>query len=277
MRAAVETAKVAAAEAGRLVRDRAEDIGTVRWKTSATDFVTQSDIDAGVVAVRSIMATDPDASFVVEEDEVYDICGIPRGSLDADRVWVIDPIDGTTSFMHAYPCFSVSVALLERGRPVAGAVYNAALDEMNSAAEGLGAYRDDVRLEVTAAPDVPQALLITGFPYDRGAPLDRQLAVLAAFLRSPVHGIRRDGSAAIDLCHVAGARADGYWEFSLKPWDTAAGVIICQEAGATVTDTAGAPWTVSSDSVCVANPVLHARMLDVIERATSGRPAERGQ
>lgn len=106
--------------------------------------------------------------------------------------------------------------------------------------------------------------MVTGFPYDRGAPLDRQLSVLAAFLRSPVHGIRRDGSAANDCCHVAAGRADGFWEYTLKVWDMAAGVIICSEAGATVTDVEGAPWTSRSTSICTANPQLHAQMLDVI-------------
>ena len=112
------------------------------------------------------------------------------------------------------------------------------------------------------------ALLITGFPYDRGAPLDRQLAVLAAFLRAPVHGIRRDGSAAIDCCHVAGSRADGFWEYYLKPWDVSAGVVILREAGALVTDTEGAPWTAHSESICCANPALHAEMLAVIGGAS---------
>jgi myo-inositol-1(or 4)-monophosphatase len=267
VRDALETARAAASEAGKLVRDRAENVGVVRSKSSATDFVSQSDIDAGVMAVRTILAAEPKASFVVEESEVYGICGVPQGSLDADRVWVIDPIDGTTSFLHGYPCYSVSVALLEGGQPVAGAVYNAAMDEMNSAATGLGAFRDGTRLAVSEAKDVPEALLVTGFPYDRAAPLDRQLAVLGAFLRSPVHGIRRDGSAAVDLCHIAGGRCDGYWEYTLKPWDMAAGVVICREAGAVVTDAEGQPWTTSTTSLCVANPTLHPRMLAIIASA----------
>ena len=165
----------------------------------------------------------------------------------------------------------MSVACLRDGQPVAGAVYNAALDEMNAAAVGLGATRDGAPLSVSDAPTVRDALLITGFPYDRGAPLDRQLAVLAAFLRAPVHGIRRDGSAAIDCCHVAGARADGFWEYYLKPWDMAAGVVILREAGALVTDVDGAPWTAHSESICCANPALHAEMLAVIGGA-SRRP-----
>jgi myo-inositol-1(or 4)-monophosphatase len=259
----------AAHAAGQLVRERSSATGDVRSKSSATDFVSQTDIDAGVVAVRAIAEDRPNASFVVEEDEVYDLAGVRRGHLSDPEVWVIDPIDGTTSFLHGFPCFSVSVALLRDGQPVAGAVYNAALDEMNSAAAGRGAFRDGNRLAVASAKAVSDALLVTGFPYDRTAPLDRQLAVLGAFLRAPVHGIRRDGSAAIDCCHVAAGRCDGFWEFGLQPWDTAAGVVICREAGATITDAAGVPWSVDSESICVANPALHAAMLRVIAEASA--------
>jgi myo-inositol-1(or 4)-monophosphatase len=109
--------------------------------------------------------------------------------------------------------------------------------------------------------------MVTGFPYDRGRPLDVQLAVLAEFLRAPVHGIRRDGSAAVDCCHVASGRCDGFWEYGLKVWDVAAGAIICREAGAVVSDVDGEPWGTASSSICVANPTLHTQMLEVIERA----------
>ena len=109
-----------------------------------------------------------------------------------------------------------------------------------------------------------EALLITGFPYDRCGPLDRQLAALTAFLRAPVHGLRRDGSAALDCSHVAGARADGYWEFGLHAWDVAAGVVILREAGAVVSDADGEPWTPHCSSICTANPTLHAEMLEVL-------------
>ena len=138
---------------------------------------------------------------------------------------------------------------------------------MYSAAEGIGAQRDDLAIGVASAQAVPDALVVTGFPYDRGEPLDRQLAVLSAFLRAPVHGIRRDGSAAVDCCHVASGRADGFWEYALKPWDMAAGVVILREAGATVTDAAGRAWDIYSESICAANPVLHGAMLDVIAGA----------
>ncbi len=264
MRDALETAKAAALAGGRVLESKRGDLGAVRSKGSAIDFVTEADIASGIAVVRTIMERDPGARFVVEEAEVYDLLGAPKGTIGDGDVWLVDPLDGTTSFIHDYPTYSVSVALLRELEPVAGAVYNAAAGEMNAAALGLGATRDDRPIQVSDARHVTDALVITGFPYDRGAPLDTQMAVLTAFLRAPVHGMRRDGSAAVDCCHVAGARADGFWEYALQPWDMAAGAIICREAGATVTDVTGAPWDGRSTSILTANPALHAEMLAVI-------------
>ena len=264
MQSLLDVAKSAARAGGRVLESRRGDLGEIRSKSSLTDLVTDVDVAAGIATVQSILAVLPDARFVIEEDELYGLADATRGTLDDAEVWVVDPLDGTTSFVHGYPNYSVSVAVLRDGTPVAGAVYNAALGEMNSAAVGLGSYRDDLRLQTKSVERVSEALLITGFPYDRGKPLDRQLAALAAFLRAPVHGIRRDGSAALDCSHVAGGRADGYWEFSLYPWDVAAGIVILREAGALVTDAEGAPWTPHSTSICAANPRLHAGMLEIL-------------
>jgi myo-inositol-1(or 4)-monophosphatase len=233
--------------------------------------VTEVDIASGVAIVRLLLEADPSACILVEEDEVHEITGVSPGDPWGPEVWVIDPLDGTTSFVHGFPTYSVSVALLRSGRPVAGAVVDVPQGTTMSAAEGLGADLDGVPVRCSAATRLDEALLVTGFPYDREAALDLQLAVLAGFLRSPVHGIRRDGSAALDCCHVAAGRADGFWEYGLQPWDTAAGTVISREAGALVTDIAGADWSPSRNAgIVVANPVLHAQMLDVIGRTTAG-------
>jgi len=229
--------------------------------------VTEADVASGVAVVRAILESDRNARFVVEEPEVYDLLGVEQGVIGDGDVWVIDPLDGTTSFIHGYPTYSVSVALVRGLDPIAGAVYNAAAGEMNAAALGLGATRDGSPIRVSAAASIHDALVITGFPYDHGAPLDTQLAVLAAFLRAPVHGMRRDGSAAVDCCHVAGGRADGFWEYALRPWDMAAGALICREAGGLVTDVGGRPWTAASTNILAANPTLHAEMVALIASA----------
>jgi myo-inositol-1(or 4)-monophosphatase len=267
VRELLQTARAAALAGGEVLKACRGDLGAVRSKSSSTDTVTDVDLAAGVAAVRAVLAADPHARFVIEEEEVYDLAGGARGQLDDAEVWVIDPLDGTTSYVHGYPTYSVSVAVLHQGVPIAGAIYNAALGEMNSAAIGLGTTRDERPIATGDVTLVREALVITGFPYDRGKPLDDTLAVLEAFLRNPVHGIRRDGSAAIDCAHVAGGRADGYWEYGLKPWDVAAGVVILREAGAIVTAIDGTPWTPWAGSICTANAGLHAEMIDLIARA----------
>jgi myo-inositol-1(or 4)-monophosphatase len=235
----------------------------VRSKSASSDLVTDTDVASGVAVVRAIAEQCEGARFVCEEEEVYDLAGVTRGDLYNDEVWVVDPLDGTTSYVHGFPCYSVSVALLRGGLPVAGAVYDASRDQMNAAALGSGATRDGHTLSVAQAAALAEALLVTGFPYDRGETLDRQLSVLGLMLRQ-VQGLRRDGSAAIDCCHVASGAADGFWEFELKTWDTAAGVLIAAEAGARVSDFAGRPWSITTKDTLVANPVLHAVMLEAI-------------
>ncbi len=264
MHRALNIARDAAAAGGRTIASRGRNMGEVRVKGAQTDMVTDTDIAAGVSVVEKILELDPNAAFVIEEEEVFGLTGCARGDLMSGDVWVIDPLDGTTSFVHAYPTYSVSVALLRDGRPVAGAVHNVPANETISAADGLGATRDGSSIACTNVTRLADALLISGFPYDRGALLDRQLGTIARFLRAPIHGFRRDGSAAIDCCHVAASRADGFWEHGLKPWDMAAGVVILREAGALVTGIDGAEWTPGSTGIIAANPTLHALMAEVI-------------
>lgn len=259
-------AEESARAGGEALVAHAGNITGLRTKSSAADVVTAADIASGVAVARSIAGALPGARFVVEEPEVYDLAGVTQGHLRDDEVWVVDPLDGTTSFVHSYPCYSVSVACLHRGVPVAGAVFNVPADEMVSAAAGAGARLNDKPLVCEGASRMAEALIATGFPYDRGKPLDRQLRIFERVLR-PSHDVRRDGSAAIDLANVAIGRVDGFWETGLKPWDMAAGVLIVREAGGRVTDLKGSPWSVDSDCVVAANPTLHGILLSLIMEA----------
>ncbi|MBA4370445.1 MAG: inositol monophosphatase [Coriobacteriaceae bacterium] len=261
MRALLDTAIAAAEAAGRLLAARSRSMGEVRRKGRSTDLVTDADVASGVEICRMIAAEAEGARFVVEEPEVCGRAGVTPGTLADPEVWVIDPLDGTTSFVHGYPCWSVSVALLREGEPVLGVVRAEPSDETYAAAAGLGATLNGAPVSCSQQSDPCAALLGTGFPYDRGATLDAQLRVLARFLRLPVHDIRRDGSAAIDCCHVACGRTDAFWEFALQPWDTAAGVVIAREAGALVTDLTGAPWRAEELDILIANPALHPLLL----------------
>ncbi len=268
----LEIAREAASAGVDVLRAHLGNAGRVRTKSSASDLVSEADIASGVAVARAIGQRMPSARFVIEEPEVYDLAGVRRGTLKDPEVWVVDPLDGTTSFVHGYPCYSVSVALVRDGQPVAGAVGNAATGEMTSAADGAGATLDGRSIHCSDVDAIEHALLITGFPYDRTATLDRQLAVMTRMVRL-VHGLRRDGSAAIDCCHVAAGRADGFWEYALKPWDTAAGVVILREAGAVVSAIDGSPWTIETADHLAAGPRLHPVLLEAITRfAAEGWP-----
>ena len=261
----LDTAVAAARAGGAVLAARAGDLGQVRTKSNRLDMVTEADVGSGVAVCTAIASRLEGARFVVEEPEVYDLAGVPRGDLEDPEVWVIDPLDGTTSFVHGYPCYSVSVALLREGEPVVGVVYNVPADELVAASAGGGVSLNGTATRCTSTSHIADALIITGFPYDRDGLLLRQLPVFAEIMRT-VHGIRRDGSAAVDCCHVATGRADAFWEFGLQPWDTAAGVVALREAGALVTDHEGRPWTPRTHHVCAGNPELHAELLDLIQR-----------
>jgi myo-inositol-1(or 4)-monophosphatase len=259
----LEAAAAAATAGAEVIREHGRRLGRVRTKSSGVDFVTEVDIASGVAVVRSLMEAMPGARFVVEEPEVYGLTGGTEGTLDDDEVWIVDPLDGTTSFVHGYPCYSVSVACVRSGRAAAGAVFNAASWELFTAVDGGGAFLDGNPIRTTAAADIPQALLATGFPYERTTTLDRQLRIFAAVIRV-AHDIRRDGSAAVDCCEAACGRVDAFWELALRPWDMAAGVCILREAGCAVTDTAGRDWTPHTTDIVAANPALHAKLLELI-------------
>jgi len=267
LEAVARMAAEAAGAGAEVLRSRRHAFGEVRAKSSAVDVVTDADIASGVAVVRSILGAQPSARFIVEEDEVFGLTDAAKADDAFDgEVWMIDPLDGTTSFFHDYPCFSVSVALLVDGVPAVGVVHDAALDTVYAATRGSGATQDGAPLRCSDAATLSRALLVSGFPYDRGEPLRRQLPILAAMM-AEAHDMRRDGSAAIDCCHVAAGRCDGYWELAMKPWDLAAGVLIAAEAGAIVTDFDGQPWTPDATTIVTANPRLHPILLDKIAAA----------
>ncbi len=251
---------------GAALRVHAGRISGLRTKSSGADLVSEADVAAGVAVARLIAEADPTARFVIEEGEVYERAGVIAGGLDDAAVWVVDPLDGTTSFVHGYPCWSVSVAYLEHGQPVAGAVLDVPSGVLYSAALGGGATANGRPLVCAGERSIDEALLITGFPYDRTVALGRQLALLRAVLLR-VHDVRRDGSAAVDLCRIAAGQADGFWEIGLRPWDMAAGVLVVREAGGTVTGLDGSPWTTTTTDVVAAYPALHAGLLDVLDVA----------
>jgi myo-inositol-1(or 4)-monophosphatase len=229
--AAEAAAAVHGAYAGSVRADEARDKGT-------SDFVSNVDMEAQAAAVARIRQDFPDHRILAEEDD-----GSPPVRVDPDDplpTWVVDPLDGTTNFLHRHPAHAASVGVVRRGRPVAGAVVASATGERWWAGEGEGAFRNGKPIRVSATRDLRVALVGTGFPFKL---LDRLPDYLAQFERvlPASAGIRRCGSAALDLCYLAQGSLDAFWEIHLSPWDIAAGLCVLSEAGGTARSIEGGP------------------------------------
>lgn len=245
----------AARKAGKLILEQTISRKIVGFKTKV-DFVTNVDKNSERLITSLIKKHFPDHGILAEEGT----------NSEDDNLWIIDPLDGTVNFMHGYPCFCVSIALVKKGKQTIGVVYDPLKDEMFHAIAGKGAYLNDRGIRVSKAKELNDSLLITGFYYDRGEIMRRTLQKIGEFLMLNIQGIRRDGSAALDMCAVASGRADGYWEFVLSPWDFAAASLIVKEAGARVTTTEGKPIEMNKGGILAANNNIHKRMLEILSR-----------
>ena len=191
------------------------------------------------------------------------------GDISGDRVWVVDPLDGTTNYAHGYPIWCTSIALMSAGESVVGAVYDPTRDELFSAQLGGGAWLNGSKLAVSGQAAMDQAFIATGFPYDLREHPEEVLAPFNAMVRRTL-GVRRPGSAALDLCHVAAGRFDGFWEFGLFPWDTAAAALMVTEAGGKVTNREDGEWQPDQKFIAASNGLIHDDMLKVINTAGGG-------
>ncbi|HTN42458.1 MAG TPA: inositol monophosphatase family protein [Nitrospiria bacterium] len=231
------------------------------------NLVTEADRAAEAVIVRTIRRRFPDHRFLAEEGGEH---ATPE-SIGSDHKWIVDPLDGTTNFAHSFPMFCVSIGLETRGEVVLGLVYDPLHEEMFLAEKGKGATLNGRRIHVSKTEKLNASLLVTGFAYDVRQDLLNNLDHFSNFsLR--VQGVRRTGSAALDLCYVACGRFDGFWEMKLSPWDTAAGSLIATEAGATVTDFGNRPYQIYLKEILASNGKIHREMVEVLESAKrSGR------
>jgi myo-inositol-1(or 4)-monophosphatase len=234
--------------------------GKVAWRQKRpADLVTDADLASQHAILGLIRRHFPDDDFRAEEDAVRDT--------GAEMTWVIDPLDGTTNYAHGYPASTVSIGVLRRGEPALGGVYDPSRKELFLAERGRGASLNGRKLRVSASRSVKDSLLITGFPiYGRSESLDKHLARFKAFLQA-CHGVRRSGSAALDMAWVAAGRADGFWESNLSPWDVAAGWLLVTEAGGRLTDFSGRPWRWHAKlgaETLASNGRVHAGMLKVL-------------
>ena len=218
------------------------------------DPVTEVDRRSELAITTLLAAHRPDDGILAEEG---------TATLGRERRWIVDPLDGTVNFIHGLPVVSVSVALWDGDRPLAGVVFDPINDELFAAATGDGATLNCEPIAVSTVPDLAGSLVITGFPYDHHEYADVYVATLGAVLRR-VNGIRRFGSAALDLCYVACGRVDASWEFRLKPWDIAAGLVILAEAGGTATDPFGAPMTPDRPDLVTSNGAIHESLREIV-------------
>ena len=248
-----EVAETAARRAGALLRAHAGAARAVTTKSSPINLVTEIDRQAEALIEDTIRARFPHHALLGEE-------GGMRGAGSATHRWIIDPIDGTTNFVHGLPLFSVSIGLEVDGRVQTGVVYDPSRDECFVAERGGGAYLGTRRLAVSGTASLGSSLLATGFPYDVRDTPENNLAEYAAFTRQN-RSVRELGSAAITLAWVAAGRLDGYWELVLGPWDVAAGWLLVEEAGGRVTDLTGGPLNLGSPAVVASNGHIHADML----------------
>lgn len=246
-----------ARKAGAILRDGYSKEHEVAYK-GVIDLVTEVDHQSEAYLLGEVRRDFPSHHIFSEES------GIIQGS--NDHVWYIDPLDGTVNYAHQVPIFSVSIAYASNGTLTLGAVYDPMRDEMFSAERGRGARLNGRPLKVSATTELQKSLLVTGFPYDAWNTEQDNFANFVKFAKL-TQGVRRLGSAALDLCYVAAGRFDGFWELALKPWDVAAGGLVCEEAGARVTNVHGeADYISPPQSVVAATPGIHARMLDELSR-----------
>ncbi len=234
-------------------------------KKSVFDIVTEADKNSEVVIVAALETAFPDHHIVGEEGG-----GTGAPAETAEYFWYIDPIDGTSNFANNIPFFNISIALTDHNMtPLVGVVYNPVANELFSAAQGMGATRDGVAISVSSTSDLEQSILCTGFPYDTETQQRTNVETFVALLNQ-TRGVRRFGSAALEMCFVACGRFEGFWEATLSPWDCMAGVLIVREAGGKVTDYSGNEAGLSGAEILATNGRLHDALLAEIQ-AYEGR------
>ena len=258
----LEQTQEIAKEVGAFIRKERQhfDVEKVEHK-GFNDLVSYVDKEAERQIVEKLSVIFPEAGFITEEGtnttqgETYN--------------WVIDPLDGTTNFIHGIPVFAVSIALMENAEVIMGVVYEVNRHECFYAMKGGGAFCNDTRIRVSQALDLSASLIATGFPYYNFDLIDRYLNSMKSLMQKS-HGLRRMGSAAVDLCYVASGRTEGFFEYNLNSYDVAAGVILVQEAGGSVTDFAGGDDFVFGRNIVASNAKIHGEFLEVLGQFWDG-------
>ena len=262
----LNTAIAAARQAGDIIARSADRIDTLQIETKdINDFVSEVDKNAEKIIIDTLRSAYPDHAFLGEESGFQ-----KAGEGQAEYEWIIDPLDGTTNFLYGIPHYAVSIALKHRGKLFQAVIYDPMKDDLFTASKGAGATLNGRRIRVKDRRDLNGALLTTGIPYrtDQSHLVDPYLASMKALLPGTA-GVRRPGSAALDLAYVAAGRYDGFWEFSLHEWDIAAGVLMVREAGGMVSDLQGGDSHMKSGDIVAASPKVFKEMIKRLHPITS--------
>ena len=251
-----ELAIQAVRESGRIQKDWLRKDKRIELK-GAINLVTEVDRRCEQRIIEIIKKAFPGHNILTEET--------PMPELPSPYRWIIDPLDGTTNYAHGYPCFCTSLALELEGEVIVGAIYDPLLDELFTAQKGKGAFLNNERLAVSKTDRLTNALICTGFPYDLRKSRVNNLDHFNNFVMK-ARAIRRDGSAALDLCYVAAGRFDGFWELKLYAWDVAAGKLLIEEAGGRVTDFRGGSLDIYGKEILATNGRIHGEMIKVLRK-----------
>jgi myo-inositol-1(or 4)-monophosphatase len=250
----LEVADRAAREAGKILRNYLGKVNEVEYKAK-NSLVTEVDKLAEELIIKIIKSNFPSHDIFAEESG--------RNKKTSNYLWIIDPLDGTTNYAHTYPVFSISIALEVDDTVRMGIVYDPMRDELFSAELGKGANINGNAIKVSKTKTVEESLLCTGFTHENEWMVEENLRHFQNFIRK-ARAVRRDGSAALDLCYVACQRYDGFWELGLHPWDTAAGYLILKEAGGRVTDFSGNEFKIHFEEILASNGIIHEEMMQIL-------------
>ena len=249
----LSVAKAAARDASELILHANEIDRETSNKSTITDLVTKTDKNAEQVIKDDILANFPDHSILAEES------GETKSS--SEYLWVIDPLDGTTNFVHGLSPYCVSIALLKNNTPLLAVISELPAENLYWAVKGNGAFCNGEKISVSSRKSINDSLLITGFSYQHDSKWETNMKLFKDFTKIS-HGVRRIGSAAADLCYVASGKADAFWEIGLYPWDSAAGILLVDEAGGKVTRMDGRPYNIFDEQILATNNLIHDEMID---------------
>lgn len=258
--AELEVAMQAARAGGEVVSRYYRDGVTMRHKQQDQSYnlVSDADEESEQAIIQVISAAFPTHAILAEESR--------QDAATAEMLWIVDPIDGTNNFAHSIPHFAISIACYRQGQPLCGVIYNPIRDDWYLTVRGQGAWFNGERAAVSQTDRLDESLVALGFYYDRGQMMEATLATMRSLFQEKVHGIRRFGTASLDLCQVACGQAGAYFEYQLSPWDFAAGRLFVEEAGGLCTTCHGDPLPLKGTSLLASNSLLHGTLLEIISR-----------